>query len=155
MKRPNAYFIFFQFFLILSFNCFVVSLDLYGWVYFKKKPNPNNNYDLCICSCYTYIVIERIDISQYCGSCIKFILNLINFCSVSCKYQLTQLCIPTFYLPKQMLTFFRRDLSLPNPVLYFRERGISVIDIIVQTWGFWGISCSWLKSLAASKDTLF
>lgn len=106
-------------------------------------------------SCYTYRVIKRTDISQHCGFCIKFILNLINFCSVSCKYQITQLCIPTFYLPKQMWTFFRRNLSLPNPVLYFRERGISVTDIIVQIWGVWGIFFSWLKSLVVSKDTLF
>lgn len=125
------FFFFSQFFLILNFNCFVDSPDPYGWVYLKKK-TPNNNYDLCIYSCYTYIVVKRTEINQHCVFCIKFVSNLVNFCSVSCKYQLTLLCIPTFYLPKQMLMVFRRNLSLPNPVLYFREGGISATDVIDQ-----------------------
>lgn len=136
MKRPNAYFLFLQLFLVLSFNCFVDFLDVYGWVYLKKNNKPQTRTVLCVFLLHIYIVIKRTDISQHCEFCIKFILNLMNFCSLSCKYQLTWLCIPTFCLPKQTWMFFRRSLSLSNPVLYFREHGISVTDIIVQIWGF-------------------
>lgn len=154
MKRPNAYFLFLFFFSSFCFWILTVSWILLTFMVESiSKQKPNNSYDLCIYSCYIYIFTRRIDISQHCVFCITFILNLINFCSVSCKCQLTQLFIPTFYLPKQMLMFFRRNLSLPKPVLYFRECGISVMDTIVQFWGVWGIFFSWLKFLAGS--TLF